>query len=164
MYIILYVLYVTAAHMDCHKLHIILYMQISQVAQKQHILAYEKYAKKLMECLPMDDTVFITKLSNHDLLSEDTSDQVKALPTPVAKASYLLDHVIKPTLDIGANFIFDNLLSIMEHCGYAHVEKLAHKINSEIHTENDNKPGMISSQIQCTCIYCSYIANLKGCI
>ena len=112
-------------------------MQISGNAQKKHILAYEKYAKILMECLPMDDTVFTTKLSNCDLLSEETSDQLKALSTPVAKASYLLDHVIKPTLDIGATFIFDNLLSVMEHCDYAHVEKLAHEIKSKIHEGYD---------------------------
>ena len=120
-------------------------MQTSQVAQKQHILTYEKYAEKLMECLPMDDTLFTTKLSNHKLLSEDTSDQLKALPTPVAKASYLLDHVIKPTLDVGTTFIFDKLLSVMEHCGYDHVEKLAHEMKSEMHIENDIKPGMIPS-------------------
>ena len=117
-------------------------MQISGVAQKKHILTYEKYAKKLMKWLPMDDTAFTAELSNCDLLSEDTSDQLKALPTTVAKASYLLDHVIKPTLDIGATFIFDNLLSVMEHCGYDHVEKLAYEIKSEIHEGNDIKPGM----------------------
>ena len=97
----------------------------------------------------MDDTVFTAKLSNCDLLSEDTSDQLKTLPTPVAKASYLLDHVIKPTLDIGATFIFDNLLSVMEHCGYARVEKLAHEIKSEIHEGCNIEQGMrLASSMQ----------------
>ena len=117
-------------------------MQISRVAQRKHILTYEKYAKKLMEWLPMDDIVFTAKLSNHDLLSKEPSDQLKALPTPVAKASYLLDHVIKPSLDIGATFIFDNLLFVMEHCGYSYVEKLAYEIKSEIYEGHDVKPGM----------------------
>ena len=127
-------------------------MQISRFAQKQYILTYEKYAKTLMECLPMDDIFFTTKLSNHDLLSEDTSDQLKTLPTPVAKASYFLDHVIKPTLDIGTTLIFDNLLSVMEHCGFSHVKKLAHEIKSEIHTGNNIGSGMISSQIATMCM------------
>ena len=121
-------------------------MQISGIAQKKHILTYEKYAEKLMGCLPMNDTLFTAKLSNCDLLSKDTSDQLEALPTQVAKASYLLNHVIKPTLDIGATFIFDNLLSVMEHCGYAHVEKLAYEIKSEIHEGYDLKPFMGSTR------------------
>ena len=124
-------------------------MQISGVAQKKHILAYEKYAEKLMECLPMDDTVFTANLSNCDLLYEDTSDQLKTLPTPVARASYLLDHVIKPTLGIGATFIFDNLISVMEHCGYGRVEKLAHEIKSEIHEGYNFEQGMrLASSVQ----------------
>ena len=119
-------------------------MQTSQVAQKQDILMYERYAEKLMECLPMDDTHFTIKLSNHDLLSEDTSDQLETLPTQAAKASYFLGHVIKPALDNDDTSSFDELLCVMEHCGYAHVEKLAHEMKSEIH---DSKSGMISSQI-----------------
>ena len=112
-------------------------MQISRRAQNPHVRAYEKYAKALIECLPMDDTVLIAKLSKYGLLAGDTSDHLKALPTQGSKASYFLDHVIKPALDIDDTSGFDDLLSVMEHCGYDHVEKLAYKIKSEIDKAND---------------------------
>ena len=101
------------------------------MAEKPPLRTYEEYIEKLVKCLPMDDTLFITKLFACKLLPGDTNSQLKALPTQVAKASYFLDHVIKPALEIDDTSSFDKLLSVMEHCGYAHVEKLACKIKSE---------------------------------
>ena len=87
----------------------------------------------------MDDVLFITKLSEHHLLSRQTDE---ALPTQVAKASYFLDHVIKPALDIDDISSFNNLLSVMEQSDYANVKTLAHKIKSEFYEGIDIKPGM----------------------
>ena len=98
--------------------------------------------EKLVKCLPMDDTLFTTKLSTHKLLPGNTDSLLKALPTQATKAAYFLDHVIKPALEIDDTSSFDDLLSIMEHCGYAHVEKLSHKIKAEINKESDIKPSM----------------------
>ena len=103
-----------------------------EMAEKQPLRTYKEYIEKLVKCLPMDDTLFITKLSTCKLLPGDTNSQLKALPTQVAKASYFLDHVIKPALEIDDTSSFDDLLSAMEHCGYAHVENLAHIIKSEM--------------------------------
>ena len=103
--------------------------------------AYEKCTEKLVKCLPMDDTLFIAKLSNCELLPGDTHDQLKALPTQPAKALYFLNHVIKPALDIDDASSFDDLLSVMDQCGYAHVKKLACKIKSEIIERNNSEPG-----------------------
>ena len=122
-------------------------MQMSR-AQNPHVHAYEKYAITLIECLPMDDTVFTAMLPKYGLLAGDTSDYLKALPTQGSKASYFLDHVIKPALDIGDTSSFDSLLSVMEQCGYAHVEKLACKIKSEVNKANDVtvlEPGKVFS-------------------
>ena len=112
------------------------------MAQEPHKEAYEKYAEKLVRCLPMDDTLFIAKLSNRELLPGDTHDQLKALPTQPAKALYFLNHVIKPALDIDDASSFDDLLSVMDQCGYTHVKKLACKIKSEIIKMSDSEPGI----------------------
>ena len=118
------------------------------MTEKPPLTAYEEYVEKLVLCLPMDDTLFITKLTKRKLLPGDTSNQLKALSTQTTKASYFLDHVIKPALNIDETSSFDDLLSVMEHCGYAHVEKLASKIKSEI--DKGNKTG-IGSYV-CVCV------------
>ena len=103
--------------------------------------AYEKYFEKIIKCLPMNDTLFIAKLSSHKLLPGDTNNQLEALPTPGKKAHYLLNHVIKPALDTNDTSSFDNLLSVMEHCGYDHVRRLAYEIKSQIGKVKDIESG-----------------------
>ena len=87
----------------------------------------------------MDDFLFISKLSECQLLLRHTNE---ALRTQVAKASYFLDHVIKPALDIDDTSSFDNLLSVMEHSDYTNVKILASIIKSEFDKEADIKPGV----------------------
>ena len=101
---------------------------------------FEKYTEKLVRCLPMDDTFFITKLSHHKLLPGDTRNHLKNASTQPAKASYFLDHVIKPALDVDNTSSFNNLLSVMDQCEYDHVIQLASKIKSEIKM-SDSEPG-----------------------
>ena len=102
-----------------------------------HIRAYQNHLEKLVKCLPMDDTHFITKLSAQQLLPGDTESRIKALSTQADKASYFLTHVIQPALDIDETSDFDKLLSIMHICGYNHVQKLAVIIKSEIDKSDD---------------------------
>ena len=104
--------------------------------------AYEKYSEKMIKCLPMNDTLFIAKLSSCKLLPGNTKNKLGALSTQTEKAHYLLHHVIEPALDIDDTSNFDNLLSVMEHCGYDHVRKLACEIKSQIGKANDIKSGM----------------------
>ena len=106
-----------------------------------HKEVYNRYSENLIKCLPMNDTLFIAKLSTYKLIPGDTSDQLKVLPTKAAKASYFLDNVIKPALDIDDTSSFDDLLSAMEQCDYVYVEKLSSKIKSEIDKANDIEPG-----------------------
>ena len=91
----------------------------------------------------MDDTVFVANLSNYKLLPGDTNSQLKALPTQANKASYFLDHMIKPTLDINDTSNFDILLSVMEHCDYEALKNLACEIKSELDKESEIEPGMM---------------------
>ena len=116
-----------------------------QIVKLTHKEAFEKYVEQLVKCLPMDDVLFITKLFEHHLLPRQTDE---ALPTQVAKASYFLDHVIKPALDIDDISTFDNLLSVMEHSGYANVETLAGEIKSEFDKETNIKPGMMYKAVE----------------
>ena len=102
-----------------------------------HKRAYQNYLEKLVKCLPMDDTLFITKLSAQQLLPGDTESRIKALSTQADKASYFLTHVIQPALDIDETSDFDKLLSIMHTCGYNHVQKLAVTIKREIDDKSD---------------------------
>ena len=80
------------------------------MAQKPQIQVYKKYYEKLVKCLPMDNCLFITKLSAYELLPMNTDNQLKALPTQPAKAVHFLDYVIKPALDIDDTSNFDNLI------------------------------------------------------
>ena len=61
---------------------------------------YFNHVDKLVECLPMDDTLFITKLSKQQLLPGNTQSKIEELSTQADKASYFLSHVIKPALVI----------------------------------------------------------------
>ena len=97
-----------------------------------YLKVYKSYCEKLVTCLPMDDTLFFTKLYGKQLLPGDTENKLKSLPTPAEKASYFLSHVIKPALEIDDTSGFTTLLSVMEECGYGHVQALSHKINDEL--------------------------------
>ena len=108
----------------------------TQVVTMAHSDAYHKYLEKLVKCLPMDDTHFITKLSSQKLLPGDTESKTKALSTQPEKAGYFLSHVIKPALEIDEIYNFDKLLSVMQNCGYSHVENLATNIKHEIDKRN----------------------------
>ena len=97
-----------------------------------YLRAYQNHLEKLVICLPMDDTHFITKLSAKQLLPGDTESKINALSTQADKAFYFLSHVIKPALDIDDISGFDELLTIMQSCGYMHVKNLAATIESEL--------------------------------
>ena len=97
-----------------------------------HLKIYESYFEKLVKCLPMDDALFITKLRVNQLLPGDTQDTLKSLSTRAKKASYFLNHVITPAVDIDNTSGFTKLLSVMEECDYDYVQALSHEINDKL--------------------------------
>lgn len=107
---------------------------------------YDSYTERLIKCLPMDDALFIAKLSAQELIPGDTDSKIKALPTQAEKASYFLNHVIKPALDIGYTAEFNKLLSVMQDCGYTHVKNLS----CEIQANDDRSEHKSGSYIQRT--------------
>ena len=119
-----------------------------------YLRAYQNHLEKLVRCLPMDDTHFITKLSAKQLLPGDTESKINALSTQADKASYFLRHVIKPALDIDHISGFDKLLTIMQSCDYIHVKNLAATIESELKPKKMNlhtsgKPSFNVSNVSC---------------
>ena len=97
---------------------------------------YDNYVDRLVKCLPMDDTSFITKLSERKLLPGDTESKIKSFSLPAEKASHFLSHVIKPALDIDDTSSFKRLMSVMQECDYDHVQNLSNKISDDIKTGN----------------------------
>ena len=122
------------------------------MAQKTQIKAYKKYHEKMVQCLPMNDALFIAKLYRHQLLPGDTNSQLETKTSPADKAAFFLSHVVKRALDGNDTSSFNNLLSVMESCDYADLNKLAHKIKSKINKASDNEPGIV---IVLICIYMS---------
>ena len=103
---------------------------------------YKNYVEKLIKCLPMDDAHFTAQLLRHNLLPSNTNNKIKALHTQADKASYFLNYVVKPALDIDHFSSFDNLLSVMKHCDFEYVKELADEIESEINRRSNIKTGV----------------------
>ena len=112
------------------------------MTQKPQAEAFKKYFDQFVKCLPMDDTHFIAALSKHNLLPSNINNRIEALPTTADKASYLLNNVVKPALDINDTSSFDSLLSIMECCDFDYVVKLACIVKSEIDKTSNIEQGM----------------------
>ena len=115
----------------------------TQITAMAHVKAYYNYVEKLMKCLPLNDASFVPKLSQRRLLPGDTQNKISTLPTPVEKAAYFLDTVIKPALEIDDSSNFEELLSVMANCGFSHVENLSRKIKSEIDQQISHNSGVM---------------------
>lgn len=119
-----------------------------QVIVMAYIKAYDNHVEDLVKCLPMDDARFISKLSSQQLLPGDTGERIESTATQTKKALYFLSHVIKPALDIKKTENFQKLLSIMQGCGYHHVQSLSFEIKSEI----DEMKTDVSGNAEYICI------------
>ena len=92
---------------------------------------YIGYSEKLLY-LPMNDNTFIAKLNTQNLLPGDTESKIEGKSTPIDKASYFLNNIIKPSIDLDNGDCFNKLLSVMEQCGYDYIKQLASEIRSAI--------------------------------
>ena len=108
---------------------------------------FQRYFGKLIACLPMEDSLFLAKLSEYSLIPGDTKDKIKSKDTQAEKAEYFISHVIKPSLEVD-DIDFDKLLSVMSESGYRHVKELSYTIKSEIASLGGNsKTSMAFSYI-----------------
>ena len=93
-----------------------------------------------VEVLPMDDLCFIAGLVVHQILSVDVRFQVQlfSLSTQAEKASYLLDHVIWPSVNNGSDDMLYELLKVMKDSRYNQVRKLATLIRFGLNSKTRN--------------------------
>lgn len=100
---------------------------------------YENYTENLEKCLPMNDDHFIANLSARQLIPGDTGDKIKQLSTRSDKATYFLNHVIKPALvsDDTSDY-FKKLLSVMQNCAYDYVQQLSCEIKHDMNIRTGN--------------------------
>ena len=99
---------------------------------------FEDYKEKLVKVLPMKDVIFTTQLSSNKILPDNVDAHIKSSPllaTEPDKADYYLKNVIKKSLDIGGTEELNILITVMEKCGYRHVEKLAKGMKSDLDKE-----------------------------
>ena len=91
---------------------------------------FQQFYSKLVETLPMDDSVFVAKLFSNDLPG-DLKNQLKLVHrTSADKAVFFLDSVIEPSVTSDGGSSFDKLLHVMEDSEYQHVQELAKQIRS----------------------------------
>ena len=92
---------------------------------------------KLVTVLPMNDVIFAKTLSRNKILPDNVDAHIKSgsLPTEPDKADYYLKNVIKKSLDIGGTEELEILITVMEKCGYRHVERLAKDMKSDLEKE-----------------------------
>ena len=98
---------------------------------------FQQFYSKLVKTLPMNDVVFTAELYSHDLFPNDLKEHVESLTTSAKKASYFLDHVIKPSVISGVGSSFDELLHVMEGSDYENVRELGKLIRSSLRKELD---------------------------
>ena len=104
---------------------------------------FQHFYAKLVKTLPMNDAVFMHKLSSANLFPGDVKDLVESKPTSAKKAAYFLDHMIEPsvTTDVGSSF--DDLIKVMEDSEHDGVKELAELIRCRLR-EQQRKDGNLN--------------------
>lgn len=96
---------------------------------------FERYYTALVYSLPMQDAEFLDDLCNHGLISEQFKHELKSLSQRNERASYFLDHKIKPGLASGDNSNFITLFAVMKNSNHDNVKELAEQIKTECITD-----------------------------
>ena len=102
------------------------------------IKVFQEFYSKLAKTLPMKDAIFTAELYSRDLFPDDLKEQVESLFTSATKASYFLDHVIKPSVTSGNGSCFDELLNVMNDCDYQNVIELSKQIKDCLKETSDS--------------------------
>ena len=102
---------------------------------------FKKFYVQLVKNLPMNDSLFTAELFSNDLLPGNLKEHVESLPTKSEKASYFLDHVIKPSVTSDDGSSFDKLLNVMEDSDHQGVKELAKLIRTSLSKRSDSDNG-----------------------
>ena len=93
---------------------------------------FQHFFPQLVNILPMNDVTFTAQLFSSKLLPGNVKDQVKSQTTQADKATYFLDHVIKPSVTSGVGSSFNKFLKVMEDSEYDDVKQLSKQIRSRL--------------------------------
>ena len=122
-----------------------------------HVKVYKKYMDKLIKALPMNDIRFTTQLAGNGILPPGVASHIEALSTSPDKADHFLNNAIKTSLDIDETAEFNKLITVMEKCGYSHVERMANKMKSDL--DKELKGTYVRTYVTAVCMYvCMYVA------
>ena len=104
---------------------------------------FQDFYLQLVTRLPMNDALFRAKLFTNGLLPGDHKERVESLPsaTKADKASYFLDHVIKPSVTSDDGSGFDKLLNVMEDSDHQGVKELAKLIRTSLRKRSNSDNG-----------------------
>ena len=94
----------------------------------------QNFYTKLITVLPMEDATFMAELFHHNLLPGNLKALVNSQATVADKATYFLDHKIKPDVSIGDYTSFDKLLNVMKNWESDSLRKLAGEIKIKLDT------------------------------
>ena len=95
---------------------------------------FEDFIPQLQETLPMNKAIFLSKLKQSGLLSDDFMAKLKSIPSVKDKAECLLYDVILPTLPDDTTSL-DKLLGVMEAYYNDDVKKLASELCTRCYTK-----------------------------
>ena len=107
---------------------------------------FKKFYSKLTKVVSMIITTLVTRLYSDKLLSGDHKDCIDSLATSKEKTEYLLDKVIKPSLEINYTKLFDEMLRVMESSDDPTVNYLV----DEIHKFSTSSSMSSADQAQAT--------------
>jgi len=93
---------------------------------------FQHFYTDLVKMLPMNDDTFIAQLFSISLLPGDVKDHVESKPTSASKATYFLDHMVKPSVTAGVGGHFNDLIKVMEYSEYNGVKELAGHIRCKL--------------------------------
>ena len=123
---------------NCHVTNSIIIPMLGSWHSEATKKVYKDFIVQLLECLPMDDVIFLKLLEHHRIFSGDLKEQVQAKATRREKAAYFLDNAIELPLNIGFFEPLCKLLTIMNDEIYLKndsLKQLAAKIEQELDKE-----------------------------
>ena len=88
----------------------------------------QKFNVELLEQLPLDNTIFLGKLYQANLIPPGEDGVIQQKPTRSDKVSYYLRNVVQP----GADLFLPELLKVMKLSGNLSVIKLAEDIDKAL--------------------------------
>ena len=89
------------------------------------------YNQALVFSLPMNNAEFLDELYKQGAIFKDFKHHLESMTTCSKRASCFLEHVIKPSLTLGDNTYFVEMLTVMKNCNFDNVKDLAEQIETE---------------------------------